>query len=73
LNQSDFPTLWRVWKEVYYKNPTREDVRDYLEQTKTPFGTVEHLKPVLHMSQTPPKIFLPAVPLGYNLPKWRET
>ena len=65
-----FKNLGRVEQFLECKNPGRDDVIDYLEQAETPFGTVEHLKPVLKLSKTPPKIFLPAVPLGFNKPEW---
>lgn len=65
-----FKSLGCVKQFANCKNPLREDVNDYLEQIATPFGRVEHLKPVLQLSKTSPKAFLPAVPLGYNQPEW---
>ena len=33
-------------------------------------GLLRHLKPVVHMSETPPFWARPAVPLGYHRPAW---
>lgn len=65
-----FKNLGHVEQFSDCKNPTREDIANYLEQVITPFGTVEHLKPVLQLSKTPPKTFSPAVSLGYHPAKW---
>ncbi len=36
----------------------------------TPMGRLQHLAPVLRLSETPPRWVRPAVPLGYNEPVW---
>jgi hypothetical protein len=67
-----FKDLGRIEQFADCKNPARENISDYLEQVVTPFGTVEHLKPVLQLTKTSPKIFSPAVPLGHNKLAWAE-
>jgi crotonobetainyl-CoA:carnitine CoA-transferase CaiB-like acyl-CoA transferase len=36
----------------------------------TPDGRLQHLGPVLHLSETPPRWARPTVPLGYHPPVW---
>ena len=36
----------------------------------TPFGRLQHLAPVLRLSETPPRWARPTVPLGYHQPAW---
>jgi crotonobetainyl-CoA:carnitine CoA-transferase CaiB-like acyl-CoA transferase len=36
----------------------------------TPVGRLQHLAPVLRLSETPPRWARPMVPLGYNQPVW---
>jgi hypothetical protein len=36
----------------------------------TPVGRLEHIGPVLRLSETPPRWARPSVPLGYNEPVW---
>jgi hypothetical protein len=36
----------------------------------TPLGRLQHLGPVLRLSETPPRWTRPTVPLGYNPPAW---
>ena len=50
--------------------PTREQVKNTLMVSNTSWGRVEHLKPLLKMSQTQPRYFSVPVPLGSNLPIW---
>jgi crotonobetainyl-CoA:carnitine CoA-transferase CaiB-like acyl-CoA transferase len=38
--------------------------------TDTPAGRLEHLGPVVRLSETPPRWARPAVPLGYHAPVW---
>lgn len=39
-------------------------------ESDTPFGRLEHLAPVVSLSQTPPSWARPAVPLGSHPPRW---
>ena len=36
----------------------------------TPAGRLRHLKPVVQLSETPPRWARPSVPLGYQRPVW---
>ena len=36
----------------------------------TPVGRLQHLAPVLQLSETPPRWARPTVPLGYHEPVW---
>ena len=38
--------------------------------SKTPMGTLQHLGPVLRLSETPPRWARPTVPLGHHQPVW---
>ena len=38
--------------------------------SKTPMGTLQHLGPVLRLSETPPRWARPTVPLGHHSPVW---
>jgi crotonobetainyl-CoA:carnitine CoA-transferase CaiB-like acyl-CoA transferase len=38
--------------------------------TETPMGRLQHLAPVVRMSETPPFWARPSVPLGYHRPIW---
>jgi crotonobetainyl-CoA:carnitine CoA-transferase CaiB-like acyl-CoA transferase len=38
--------------------------------SKTPSGRLQHLKPVVQLSETPPYWARPSVPLGYHPPVW---
>ncbi len=48
--------------------------RDWLDsllmQTDAPFGRVEHLAPVVKLSETPARWARPTVPLGTHAPEW---
>ena len=39
-------------------------------ESKTPAGTLRHLKPTVQLSETPPYWARPSVPLGHNEPAW---
>jgi crotonobetainyl-CoA:carnitine CoA-transferase CaiB-like acyl-CoA transferase len=39
-------------------------------ETDSPAGRITHLKPVLQMSETPPRWDRPPVPLGHHRPEW---
>ena len=46
------------------------EVKDFLIKTKSPVGEIEHLKPVLELSETPPYWERPPVPLGTHPAEW---
>jgi len=46
------------------------DVHDLLMKTRSPIGEIEHLKPVLQLSETMPRWARPPVPLGTHRPEW---
>ncbi|MAY67058.1 MAG: carnitine dehydratase [Rhodospirillaceae bacterium] len=50
--------------------PGYDDVKDLMEIHDTAWGPMEHLKPVVRMSETPPRWDLPAAPLGTHPPAW---
>ena len=41
-------------------------------ESNTPVGRLQHLGPVVRLSETPPHWARPSVPLGYNEPVWPE-
>jgi crotonobetainyl-CoA:carnitine CoA-transferase CaiB-like acyl-CoA transferase len=41
--------------------------------TQTPYGEMQHLGPILKMSQTPPRWTLPSSPLGTHTADWLQT
>jgi crotonobetainyl-CoA:carnitine CoA-transferase CaiB-like acyl-CoA transferase len=49
---------------------TEEVVAPAMVDTKTPYGRLYHLGPVLEMSETQPRWDLPTVPLGTHNPVW---
>ncbi|KTD11902.1 acyl CoA transferase/carnitine dehydratase [Legionella gratiana] len=66
-----FKQLGRVIEDFSpYKIPTSEQIKYLLTHTTTEFGEIEHLLPVLKMSETPPYWDKPSLPLGVNQPKW---
>jgi crotonobetainyl-CoA:carnitine CoA-transferase CaiB-like acyl-CoA transferase len=46
------------------------DLHRWSMTTDTPSGPLRHLKPVVQMSETPPRWARPSVPLGYHRPEW---
>jgi crotonobetainyl-CoA:carnitine CoA-transferase CaiB-like acyl-CoA transferase len=60
--------------EAELKNVAKEFTADELArwstESQTPVGRLGHLKPVVRMSETPPRWARPSVPLGYNQPVW---
>jgi crotonobetainyl-CoA:carnitine CoA-transferase CaiB-like acyl-CoA transferase len=46
------------------------DVKNLLTETKSPVGMVQHLKPILQLSETMPYWERPPVPLGTHAPEW---
>ena len=51
---------------------TREELASWSMVSETPVGRLNHLSPVVHLSETPPYWGRPSVPLGYNVPVWPE-
>ncbi len=49
-----------------------EELKKILTETRTSAGTIQHLKPVLGLSETPPYWERPPVPLGTHPPEWPE-
>jgi crotonobetainyl-CoA:carnitine CoA-transferase CaiB-like acyl-CoA transferase len=47
-----------------------DDIDDLLVETESPFGMLRHLRPVLGMSETPPRWQRPSVPLGTSPAAW---
>lgn len=66
-----FKQLSRVPDDFAHRNiPTREQIQSLLTHTKTAFGEIEHLLPVLKMSATSPYWDKPSSPLGADKPEW---
>jgi len=59
------PLLKDVPKEF-----TRAELESWSTTTGTPMGRLQHLAPVLRLSETPPRWARPSVPLGYHEPVW---
>ena len=47
-----------------------EILQDLLTESEAPDGRITHLRPVLRMSETPPRWDRPPVPLGYHPAQW---
>ena len=60
--------------EAQLKNVQKEFSAAELDRwsmvSNTPVGKLQHLAPVLRMSETPPRWDKPTVPLGYHKPVW---
>lgn len=70
-----FSNLGRVSDELKIRqcqNPSADQIKDLLVQTKTPFGLLEHMAPVLKLSETPLEIGRGSVPLGSDPAAWPE-
>jgi crotonobetainyl-CoA:carnitine CoA-transferase CaiB-like acyl-CoA transferase len=52
------------------KDFTPAELERWSMMSDTPVGRLQHLAPVLHMSETPPRWARTMVPLGYNQPVW---
>ena len=50
--------------------PLAEMPEGLTSETETPAGRIGHLKPVVRMSETPPRWSRPPVPLGHHRPEW---
>jgi crotonobetainyl-CoA:carnitine CoA-transferase CaiB-like acyl-CoA transferase len=59
------------------KNVVKEFTAGELDRwsmvSNTPVGRLQHLAPVLRLSETPPRWDKPTVPLGYHKPVWPRT
>lgn len=49
---------------------TPEEIKRWSMTSETPVGRLQHLRPVLRLSETPPRWARPTVPLGYHDPVW---
>jgi crotonobetainyl-CoA:carnitine CoA-transferase CaiB-like acyl-CoA transferase len=52
------------------KDFTPAELERWSMTSNTPVGRLQHLGPVLRLSETPPRWARPMVPLGYNEPVW---
>lgn len=52
------------------KEFTREELASWTMTSDTPVGRLQHLSPVLQMSETPTRWARPTVPLGHHQPVW---
>ncbi|MGQ4809834.1 Formyl-CoA:oxalate CoA-transferase [Candidatus Entotheonellaceae bacterium PAL068K] len=52
------------------KDFTPAELERWSMVSDTPVGRLRHLRPVVRLSETPPRWARPAVPLGYNEPVW---
>ena len=64
--------LGRVKNFESCKNPSAEEIADLLETVDTPFGTLQHLKPLLQLSETPLRDRTPPQPLGSSPAEWLQ-
>ena len=51
---------------------TSEELDRWSMESETPVGRLQHLGPVVRLSETPPRWARPSVPLGHNDPVWPE-
>jgi hypothetical protein len=49
---------------------TPDELKRWSMVSETPSGRLQHLKPVVQLSETPPHWARPSVPLGYHPPVW---
>ena len=52
------------------KEFTAAEIESWSTMTDTPSGRLQHLAPVLRLSETTPRWARPTVPLGYHEPVW---
>ena len=52
------------------KEFTPEEIERWSMISDTPVGRLQHLGPVVRLSETPPRWARPTVPLGYHQPAW---
>jgi crotonobetainyl-CoA:carnitine CoA-transferase CaiB-like acyl-CoA transferase len=55
---------------LHCKDPTRDDVRDFLEESESGFGRLTAVRHAATMSETPPQWERSSVPLGTHPPIW---
>lgn len=69
-----FTELGRTNKDYHHcEIPTRNQIQHLLTTTDTLFGRLEHLIPLLQMSETPPLLGRAVVPLGTDPAVWPST
>nr|WP_175746097.1 CoA transferase [Burkholderia ambifaria]MBR8187128.1 CoA transferase [Burkholderia ambifaria] len=49
---------------------TPDDVRDRIDRSASPFGTIDAVRPAERLSATPPRFVRPSVPLGTDEARW---
>jgi hypothetical protein len=52
------------------KDFTPAEIERWSTTSETPDGKLQHLAPVVRLSETPPRWARPSVPLGYHKPEW---
>jgi crotonobetainyl-CoA:carnitine CoA-transferase CaiB-like acyl-CoA transferase len=52
---------------------TTSELERWCTVSETPCGRLDHLRPAVQLSETPPHWARPAVPLGYHRPVWPST
>jgi crotonobetainyl-CoA:carnitine CoA-transferase CaiB-like acyl-CoA transferase len=52
------------------KDFTPAEIERWSTTSETPDGRLQHLAPVVRLSETPPRWARPSVPLGYHKPEW---
>jgi len=52
------------------KDFTSAELERWSTTSDTPDGRLQHLAPVVRLSETPPRWRRPSVPLGYHEPAW---
>jgi crotonobetainyl-CoA:carnitine CoA-transferase CaiB-like acyl-CoA transferase len=63
-------SLGRVDGGLRARDPTRDDVRDCVEESDSGFGRLSAVRHPATMSETPPRWARPSVPLGTHPPVW---
>jgi crotonobetainyl-CoA:carnitine CoA-transferase CaiB-like acyl-CoA transferase len=63
-------SLGRIDGGLHAKDPTRDDVRDCLEESDSGFGRLSAVRHPAMLSETPPRWARPSVPLGTHSPVW---
>jgi hypothetical protein len=52
------------------KDFTSAEIERWSTTSETPDGPLQHLGPVVRLSETPPRWSRPSVPLGYHKAEW---
>jgi crotonobetainyl-CoA:carnitine CoA-transferase CaiB-like acyl-CoA transferase len=55
---------------LHCKDPTSDDMKEFLEQSDSRFGRLTAVRHAANMSETPPRWERPSVPLGSHPPAW---